>query len=231
MAHCPGPSRPRIACCPLASRPRLPAAATTVIPACTARHAASVNGSVKNDSVAAAPTERLITRMLCFAAVRHRVVDRLDGGADRAAAGSVEHLQRQQARAWRDAGIGAGRIGAIAADDAGHVRAVTEVVIGRRASVDEVDRADEPRARVVGAGELEIAMRKNPRVDQGDTNSAAVPTPRRSCRIGFHARARSRPRRLTEGIPAVDPGARCGRRVGGERIQCAVRDYGNLRVE
>ena len=49
----------------------------------------------------------------------------------------------------RDAGIRAVRIGAVAPDDARHVRAVTEVVIGHRASVDEIDGADEPRATIV----------------------------------------------------------------------------------
>src|SRR4029079_12079660 len=44
--------------------PWLPAAVTTTIPASTARFAARVNGSVLYDSVTAAPTERLMTRML-----------------------------------------------------------------------------------------------------------------------------------------------------------------------
>ena len=48
---------------PLAALPRLPAAATTTMPASTARFAASVSGSVVYDSVTAAPSERLMTRM------------------------------------------------------------------------------------------------------------------------------------------------------------------------
>jgi hypothetical protein len=43
----------------------LPAAATTTIPASTARLAASVSGSTMYDSVTAAPTDMLMTRMLC----------------------------------------------------------------------------------------------------------------------------------------------------------------------
>src|SRR6185436_16581048 len=49
---------------PLAALPRLPAAATTTMPASTARLAASVSGSVLYDSVTAAPSDRLMTRML-----------------------------------------------------------------------------------------------------------------------------------------------------------------------
>ena len=45
--------------------PRLPAAATTTMPASTARLAARVSGSVLYDSVTRAPTEMLMTRMLC----------------------------------------------------------------------------------------------------------------------------------------------------------------------
>jgi hypothetical protein len=49
---------------PLAFLPRLPAAVTTTTPASTTRLAASVSGSVRYDSVTAAPTDRLTTRML-----------------------------------------------------------------------------------------------------------------------------------------------------------------------
>ena len=60
----PGAVMPPYCVCPLWFVPRLPAAATTTMPASVARLAASVNGSVVYDSVTAAPTDRLITRML-----------------------------------------------------------------------------------------------------------------------------------------------------------------------
>src|SRR3954470_5776659 len=49
---------------PAALLPRLPAAVTTTTPESTTRLAARVNGSVLYDSVTAAPTETLTTRML-----------------------------------------------------------------------------------------------------------------------------------------------------------------------
>src|SRR3954452_3461485 len=49
---------------PAAFLPRLPAAVTTVIPRSVTRLAASVSGSVQNDSRMAAPTDMLTIRML-----------------------------------------------------------------------------------------------------------------------------------------------------------------------
>ena len=158
-------------------------------------------------------------------------VDRLNGGADRAAAGTVEHLERKQLGARRDAGIRAVRIGAVAPDDARHVRAVTEVVIGHRASVDEIDGADEPRARVIGAGQPEIAVRDDARVDQRDTNAAAVPAPGGSRRTRCGRRGRRGRHRRVQGYERTIQVDAAHARIGGERIECAVGDLGNPRVE
>ena len=118
--------------------PRLPAAATTTMPASTARLAASVSGSVSYDSVTRAPTERLMTRMLC--------ATRLATAHSKAAMTSlmtpapclVEHLQADDVRRRRDAGVRAVGVVAVAGDDPRDVRAVPVVVVGVRQSVDEV---------------------------------------------------------------------------------------------
>src|SRR5947207_3507120 len=60
----PGDSMPPNTLWPAASFPRLPAAATTTMPACTARSTAAHNGSSLYDSSTACPSERLITLML-----------------------------------------------------------------------------------------------------------------------------------------------------------------------
>src|SRR5688500_12315026 len=58
----PGEVIPPNCVSPSALRPRLPAEATTTMPACVARCAANVSGSLKYDSDAAAATDRLMTR-------------------------------------------------------------------------------------------------------------------------------------------------------------------------
>ena len=61
------------------------------------------------------------------------VVERRDHVADAAAAGLVEHLQHDQARAGAMPVRAAAGIEAVAGDDAGDVRAVAVVVVRRRA--------------------------------------------------------------------------------------------------
>ena len=60
----PGAVMPPYCCWPCAFLPRLPAAATTTMPVIDDALVASVSGSVQYDSVTAAPTDRLTTRML-----------------------------------------------------------------------------------------------------------------------------------------------------------------------
>ena len=67
------------------------------------------------------------------ALVRDRPLERRDDVADDAAAVRVEHLQADEVRRRRDAGVRAARVVAVAGDDAGDVRAVAVVVVGLRA--------------------------------------------------------------------------------------------------
>ena len=60
----PGDVMPPNCVSPAAFWPRLPAAATTTMPASTARLAASASGSLAYDSNTPEATDRLITRML-----------------------------------------------------------------------------------------------------------------------------------------------------------------------
>ena len=63
----PGAVMPPYCVCPCEPRPLLPAAATTTMPASTARFAATVSGSVLYDSYTPVATDRLTTRMLSSA--------------------------------------------------------------------------------------------------------------------------------------------------------------------
>ena len=83
--------------------PKLPAAATTRIPASTARCAAWHNGSSRYDSNTGCPSDRLMIRMLNAVAVRDRPVDRLDHVRRRPRPVRPEHLQVHDPRARRHA--------------------------------------------------------------------------------------------------------------------------------
>ena len=170
-------------------RPLFPAAATTVIPARTARSAASVSGSVVYDSYTPVATERLITRIFSASRLRHRVVERRDDIADVPAAGLVEHLQHDEMRARCDAGSCAVRVDAIAADDAGHVRPVAVVVMRCRDAVDEVDELNDalPHSSV---GEVVVPGRDS-RIDHGDADPCPIETQILPDRNGTDRRAGS----------------------------------------
>ena len=176
----PGAVMPPYCVSPDPLRPKLPAADTTTMPASTARFAASVSGSDRYDSVTAAPTDRLMTRMLYCRPVLHRPLQRRDHVADAALAVLVEHLEADEVGGRRDAGAGTVRVEAIAGDDAGDVRAVAVVVVRGGPVVDEVDEGRHALAVLVphGArardvGEV-VVPAGHARVDDRDTDAGAV---------------------------------------------------------
>ena len=74
-----------------------------------------------------------------FVVMRDDPVERCDDVADRAETVRVENLERDEAGVWSDARLLTARVAAIASDDAGHVRAVSVVVVRGRPAVDEID--------------------------------------------------------------------------------------------
>ena len=126
----PGAVMPPYCGWPCASRPGLPAAATTTMPASTARLAASVSGSVVYGLVHAGGDREVDHADVERGAVRDRVVDGRDDVADVAVAGAVERLEHDELGAGRDAAARAVRVEAVAGDDARDVRAVAVVVVG-----------------------------------------------------------------------------------------------------
>ena len=144
---------------PLAALPRLPAAATTTMPASTARLAASVSGSVLYDSVTRGAEREVDDADVERVLVGDRVVDRRDDGADRAVALRVERLQRDDVRARRDRVAGAVGVEAVAGDDAGDVRAVAPVVVRLRVAVDEIHEVRDALTLAVRDGQVVVPAR------------------------------------------------------------------------
>ena len=111
--------------------------------------------------------------------VRDHPVERGDDVADDAAAAVVEHLQAHDMSRRRHPGANAERLGAVAADDAGHVRPMAVVVVRRRPPVDEVDERgdalpvlDADGRRRPGVGQVVMPV-GDARVDHGDTDARA----------------------------------------------------------
>ncbi len=105
-------------------------------------------------------------------------VQRRDDVADAAAAGGIQHLERNQRRARRDARLVAVRVVAVAEDDAGDVRTVTIVVVWQRPSVDEVHELGDAlvavgiRLRRAALGQV-VVPGGDAGVDDGDANAGA----------------------------------------------------------
>ena len=81
--------------------------------------------------------------------IRGHPVERRDDIGDRAVAIAIENLENGQRRARRDAGVLAARILAVPRENAGHVRAVAEIVVRHLVSVDEVHESVD----ALGAGD------------------------------------------------------------------------------
>src|SRR5262249_3953005 len=98
----------------------------------------------------------------------NRVVDGGDHVADVALAGAVEHFLDEQRGARGDAPAATARVVAAPREDAGDVRAVAVVIVGRGPEADEVDELDDAvRAQVV-------VPRGDAGVDDGNADAAAV---------------------------------------------------------
>src|SRR5262249_45679450 len=105
-------------------------------------------------------------------AVRDHPFERRNHIADVTLAGGVEHFERDQASAGRDAGARAGRVVPIAGDDAGHVRAVSVIVVRRLPAADEIDeRVDALSA--ARAGEI-VVPGGDARIDHRDADARTV---------------------------------------------------------
>ena len=158
------------------------------------------------------------------------VVDRRDGRADRAVTLLVEHLERDDGRARRDAAVQAGGVEAVAGDDAGDVRTVTVVVVRACAVVDEVDGVGHAKAARTGpAQEREVVVAADTGVDDGDADARAVEAVTRAAGRQHGGTQTSRGHGLRDEL-AVFVHAQDGR-IGGERIEVGVVDVHHVRVE
>ncbi len=107
-------------------------------------------------------------------AVVHRVVDALGQRQLGAAIGRVQHLDRHDLGAASD-----GANALVGGDDAGHVRAVTFIVVGMRVVVDEVPAGSERHAGQirrdrVAAGAIAVALVGDAAVEQGHAHAGAA---------------------------------------------------------
>jgi hypothetical protein len=153
------------------------------------------------------------------------VVDGRDDVADDAEAPVVENLEAHQVDARGHAGVRAERADPVAADDAGDVRAVAEVVVRGETAVHEVVPAGHallpvrPEQVVVPAGD--------PRVDDGHADARAVV----AILLAYGARA-DRGRRAAHlarrGAIEVDPE---DRRVISQPLDLSVRQLDDLAVQ
>ena len=133
--------------------------------------------------------------------VRHAVGDRpLEGGddvADDAGAVLIEHLQADDVRRRRHAGMRAVGIVAVAGDDPRDVRPVPVVVVGGRQPLDEVDEArdaltvdDADRARRALVGEV-VVPAGDAGVDDRHADAGAGVAPLLLCRANARRHRRA----------------------------------------